>query len=254
MRALRLRSRLKAAAIHSLGSALVAAILGIFVFAIWYPGIYRPLAGGTTLYALVTCVDLTLGPVLTFVVFNISKPRKELFRDIAIIVALQVCGLAYGTYTVFEARPIALVLEVGRFRLVTPANIRVQDLPKAAPAYRALPLLGPRMLATRASRAGEEQRQSIFEALAGFDVGQRPTYWRDYDDGARETAWAEAKPVEQLLKHYPDKANAILARLSVHGLQKANVRFLPVIARGDWTAILDRQGTVRLVLPLDGFF
>lgn len=248
------RPRLRAATLHSVASVSVAALLAIIVFKLWYPSFYRPLAGGTALYALVMAVDLTLGPLLTFVVFNTKKSRRELVLDLAVVVGMQVAGLAYGTYTVFQARPIALVLEGSRFRLVTPVNVRLQELPQAAPAYSALPLTGPRMLATRASRLGEEQRESVMEALGGFDIGQRPTYWRPYDAQAGKEAWDHARPLALLIRHDPKVASYIRSELSQSAIREQDLRFMPVIARGDWTAVIDSRGAIRMVLPVDSYF
>ncbi|HYI06323.1 MAG TPA: hypothetical protein VD858_15630, partial [Reyranella sp.] len=112
-----LRRRAFAAGVHLLISAVVAILAAVLVFGLWYPGAYRLLAGGRDLFLLVTAVDVIIGPLLTFAVFNLAKPRKELRRDLAVIGALQLAALFYGMVTVYEARPIAMVFEVDRFRL-----------------------------------------------------------------------------------------------------------------------------------------
>ena len=43
------------------------------MFGLWFPGIYRTVAGGRDLFLLVTGVDVVLGPLLTFAVFNVRK-------------------------------------------------------------------------------------------------------------------------------------------------------------------------------------
>ena len=65
-----LRSRCKAAAIHLLISLAVASIAALLVFVLWYPGAFRYLAGGRNLFLLVMSVDVVMGPVLSFTVFN----------------------------------------------------------------------------------------------------------------------------------------------------------------------------------------
>jgi hypothetical protein len=51
------RSRFKPALIHLAASLLVAVAVAAMVFALWYPGVYRSLSGGTELFLLVVGVD-----------------------------------------------------------------------------------------------------------------------------------------------------------------------------------------------------
>ncbi len=146
------------------------------MFGLWYPGPFRALAGGRDLFLLVTSVDVVLGPVLTFAVFNRAKPRRELRRDLAIIGLLQLAGLAYGLNTVYAARPVAMVFEVDRLRLVTAVDVAVEELPKALPQYRELPITGPWLLAARAPKGIEEHNDALFKGLAGSDISSRPGF------------------------------------------------------------------------------
>ncbi|WP_309246762.1 hypothetical protein [Ramlibacter montanisoli] len=125
------RARARAAGIHLALSAVVAVLAGLLVFALWYPYPYREISGGRELFLLVVAVDVVLGPLLTFAVFNRAKP--ELRRDLAVIVALQLAGLAYGLWTVQLARPVHMVFEYDRFRVVHRVDIPA-ELEPLAPA------------------------------------------------------------------------------------------------------------------------
>jgi hypothetical protein len=117
----RLRSlapRVGASLAHLAISGLVAALTAGLVFAFWYPMPYRESAGGRELFMLVLGVDVVLGPLLTLIVFDVRKSRRELARDLAVIGAVQLAGLAYGLYTVEGARPVAVALEGDRLRVV----------------------------------------------------------------------------------------------------------------------------------------
>ncbi len=59
--------------LHFLISAAVAAVAAVLVFCVWYPGPFRLMAGGRDLFLLVTSVDVVIGPLLTFAVFNRAK-------------------------------------------------------------------------------------------------------------------------------------------------------------------------------------
>ena len=46
---------------------------------------------------------------------------------------LQLAALVYGLHTVYIVRPVAMVFEVERFRLVTANDVLLDELPKALP-------------------------------------------------------------------------------------------------------------------------
>lgn len=251
--ALALRERFRAAGWHLLGSLLVAALAAALVFGLWYPGAFRGLAGGRSLFLLIVTVDVVLGPMLTFAIFDLRKGWPHLRRDLAAIVALQVGALAYGLHTVYVARPVALTFERDRFRVVTASDVLADELPKALPDYRSLPLTGPWTLSTRAAQPGEEKNDALFMALKGFDTSQRPGFWQPYDD-ARSDAVAAARPLKALLQRHSDRGADLQAQVHDAGLALDHARFLPVIARGNWVAVLNPQGDIVTFLEADGFF
>src|SRR5690606_6560017 len=140
-------TRAGAAGLHLLMSVCIAAAVAILVFAFWYPGDYRLLAGGTELFSLVMVVDVVMGPLLTFVVFDRAKGVAHLRRDISVIALLQMLALSYGLHAMYMGRPIGLAFEFDRFRVVSMAEVVVAELPGAQPAFRRLPLGGPMLFA-----------------------------------------------------------------------------------------------------------
>ena len=93
---LRLESlnRWKAAAIHLSLSALIAATVVTVMLLVWYPPPHFHAMGGEGLLKVLVGVDVTLGPLLTLIIFN---PKKKSLRfDLSVIAALQVAALAYG--------------------------------------------------------------------------------------------------------------------------------------------------------------
>jgi len=249
-----LAPRARAAGIHLLLSGLVALAAAALVFGLWYPGDYRLLAGGRGLFLLVVGVDVVLGPLLTFVVFNPAKSSSHLRRDLAVIALIQLAALAYGLTTVHAVRPVALVFETDRFRVISAADVFRPELPKALPAYRQLPLTGPWLLGTRAAEPGDERNEALLMALnQGIDKGQRPLFWVPYD-ASRSEALARARPVSVLIARYPQRADEIEALLAERGLDAHGVQFLPVIARGDWVALLNPAGDVAAFFAADAFF
>jgi len=250
---LALRQRAIAAGWHLLISAAVAALAAALVFCVWYPGAYRLLSGGRGLFFLVTGVDVVIGPLLTFAIFNLKKGWPHLRRDLAVIGVLQSAALIYGLHTVYAVRPVATVFEVDQFRVIAASDVYLPELPKARPEYRSLPLTGPWLLGTRAAAAGAERNEALFKALEGFDIGQRPTFWQPYAESVK-AALAKSRPVRALLEHYPARAAEFRAGLSEMKAGETTARFLPLRARGDWVIVLDPDGVVLGHLQADGFF
>src|SRR5579864_7352946 len=97
-----MRFRLKLFSLHLLSSASVLTlILGCLYFG-WYrwPGWY--LTDVTRVVLVMVCVDVVLGPTLTFIIANQKKSRRELTRDIGIIVVVQLCALTYGSASLWN--------------------------------------------------------------------------------------------------------------------------------------------------------
>ena len=145
----RLVPALQAALVHLGGSVLVAGLSAALVFGLWFPAPYDELAGGLFLWALIAVVDVVCGPLLTLIVFDRSKPRGELVRDIGFIALLQLAALGYGLYSVAQARPIYLAYEGDRFRLVSMADVDAGKLGEAPPELRSPGYGGPRLLGAK---------------------------------------------------------------------------------------------------------
>lgn len=247
--------RARAAAIHLGICAVIAAIVAWVVLGLWYPWPYSVISGGRHLLLLILSVDLALGPLLMFVIFNRTKTRSHLRRDIAVIAALQLVGLGYGVYTVFEARPVAVVFEVDQFRVVSHVQVLQGELAQALPELRVLSLTGPKVLGTRRPATSEERLKAIDYALQGFDIGARPLYWQPYSVSAKD-ALARARPLSALHERYPQQGVEIDRAVARTGRQAAELVFLPIMARDTgWSALLNaKTGELVGFVPCEGYF
>ncbi len=246
-------SRLRAAAIHLALSALVAALAALLVFGLWYPTPFREISGGRELFFLVVAVDVVLGPLITFAVFDRRKPGRELRRDLAIVVLLQLGALGYGLHTVFQARPVVVALEGDRLRVVTAVALQEADLSKAPPEWQHLTWHGVHVLTTRRAR-GKEQLEAIDMALQGIDVGMRPEFWLPASSTAAEMR-AGARPLAALAARYPARAAELQEYVAATGRSAEQLKYLPLLARRtDWVALVDAQsGRIVGHAPFDGF-
>lgn len=248
-----LATRARAALIHMVASAAVALIAGALVFALWYPGPFGDISGGRGLFLLLMVVDVVIGPLLTFAVFDFRKPRAELRRDLIVVVLLQLAALVYGLYTVAVARPAVIALEGDRLRVVRVIDLEQADFSKAPEDSRSLSWLGPVYLATRAPTA-DENLDAIERGLAGEDIGMRPQFWRPLSE--TKLAYAKAaKPLAALASRYPTRRAELEQAARDVELTVDQLGYLPVLARSTaWSALVDlRSGEVVGYVDIEGF-
>lgn len=248
------RDRLRASAIHMAASLVIAALAAALVFGVWYPYPYREISGGRELFWLVVSVDVVLGPLITLAVFNRNKPLSELRRDLVIVVVLQLAALAYGLWTVSVARPVHLVFEIDRFRVVHAIDVPSEMLDKAPPGVEALPVTGPTLLAVRPFRDSQENMSATMSAVQGVQLGFRPDLWQPYSAAAPEVLKA-ARPVSALKTRFEGRADEIDRVLVQVGAKAQDVVYLPLVGRSYfWTIFLDaRDARVLATMPLDPF-
>ena len=249
------RPRIQAALIHLGASMAVAVVVATMVFAFWYPGAYRSFSGGTELFLLVVGVDLGLGPLITLVIFDRRKPIKELQRDIAVVVVLQLAALVYGLNMVSISRPVVIALEEDRFRVVPASGVYLEELPVASSEFRSLSLTGPRLVRSALPTDPDERTKALSLGFRGYDIGARPALWSPWDAAARAEALAHAKPIAQLALRHPNRKAELDAAIAETGLTAQALVYIPMITfREDWVALLDAaKGDVVGFAPVDGF-
>lgn len=128
-------NRFTAAGTHFLCSvAIFVVLVGVLLF-FWFPNPYFSAAGGWQGLRIVAAVDLVLGPLITLIIFNVKKPRKELATDIAVVVFIQLAALVWGLKAVYEQRPVAVAFLDNSFYTVPAAALNKQgiDLKELAP-------------------------------------------------------------------------------------------------------------------------
>jgi len=248
------KDRLRASGIHLGASLLVAVLAALLVFGLWYPYPYREISGGRDLFVILIAVDVVIGPLITLAVFDRRKPWRELRRDLATVAALQVAALGYGMWSVAVARPVHLVFEIDRFRVVHAVDVP-QDLQgREPPQVKAMPWTGPTLLAARPFRDAAENVDATAAALSGLQIGARPDFWQPYEQ-AKPRVLQAAKPVRQLKTRFANRAPDIDTVLKSAGRNPDAMAYVPVVGRkGFWTAFIDPvTAEVVAFLPLDPY-
>ena len=248
------KDRLKASSIHFAISLVVALLAAMLVFRVWYPYPYRELSGGRELFLLVVGVDVVCGPLLTLVLFNTAKPRAELWRDLGLVALIQMAALGYGLAMVWEARPLFLVQEIDRFKVIAAPDLDDASFAALPAALKPDLWSGPLTVAIREPKTDQERDQVLFESVqGGRDFAERPEFYLPYEGAAALKSLNRAKPLAIFLQKQPSQQAAATELASKKSADIAQWLYLPVVARQDWVAVLDKQGQIQGFLKGDGF-
>jgi hypothetical protein len=179
--------RLKAFAIHlaaSLGALTL--VLGL-LYAGWYrwPGWY--LTGVGRVVAIMVGVDAALGPLLTLLVANPRKPRRELARDIGMIAAVQLVAFVYGTLTLWQGRPLYYTFSERLLETVPASALTSDEIERARrenPALAPYWYSRPRWVWVPLPEDPQLRQKLMGMAMTqGQDIIDMPRYFRPWQDG-----------------------------------------------------------------------
>lgn len=178
------KAKLKAASVHCGITACIAALTASLVYFVWYPGAFASMMRGTPLYLIILAVELCLGPLMSLVIYNPHKSRRELFVDYSIVGVVQVAALIYGLYSVALSRPVYLVFVKDRIEVVAATELNQDDVMQAKDAaYTRLPWFGARSICVESPTDAHEKSELLFSGAAGKDIHVLPKYYRECHDG-----------------------------------------------------------------------
>jgi len=232
---------------HLLISLCIASALASVVFFVWYPQALAYASGVGEIFILLVGVDVVLGPAITLIIFNPLK--KELKRDLGVVVAVQLMALLYGMYTVFLARPVYLVFNLDRFDVVYASDIAEEDLLAAGlESSWSLPMLGPDLVAAKLPSDSVLAKKIVLKAITtGEDIQYKPQYYVPYES-LSQVVRVQMKSIENLRKvnsAHLDNVEAVVA-----DYEGGKLAYMPVVARAhNVIALVD--GMSAEVLSID---
>jgi hypothetical protein len=240
-------SRWRAAGFHFLISLAILAGALALMRLLWYPDFYFAAIGASGLLIILFSVDVTLGPLITLIIFKSGK--KGLKFDLCFIAACQLAALFYGVYTMALARPVFTVFNDDRFEVVQAVDIDLSDA--RYPEFQALPWTGPRWAAVKADGSDDEFVKALLAAvLNGERLSERARFFVPYDE-IKSRVPAAVRPLNRL-RRKGKQVQLVDEFLSAHGITEEQVGYLPITAREEHMAIMiarasgDILGVVRI--------
>jgi hypothetical protein len=248
-----------AASFHFITSGLLIGIIALSLYFLWYPFPYSTLAPGMKILIILGVSDIACGSLLIFVAYNPKKSKRELLIDRSIIIFLQTLACFYGLWVLSQSRPVYVVFEVDRFRVVTASEVDVRELKDAQERFRSLPWLGPSLIGTRVPKDSQELFASVNMSLLGKEPSLRPGWWQDLNEN-RTDIQKRALSISKLFESHAHKQVLIQEELErvykKEGLLKEDLVWLPIVSARENNGVLILSRNTQLpvgFLPVDGF-
>ena len=240
------------AGLHFLGSVLAICLIAVPTFLMWYPSPINIMTGGGNIFLLLIAVNILCGPLLTLFVSGRKKTKNEALFDFGVIVVLQGLALIYGIWSIQTTRPIYLVHELDRFKLISSADVDPKELDTVSKSLT-VGLFEPLKPVSLRAPNPSERKEVLFESVqGGRDYGERPIFYIEYSGAS---VYATGKEVESFIKTYgtPENYRRLEKILNQHKISLRDIRYVPIIAKEDWVAVLKADGEVTGYLKGDGF-
>jgi hypothetical protein len=232
------REKFIATGVHFAVTLLLATLAAALIFLLWYPAPFGQMIGGTELFLLVVGCDLALGPLLSLVIFDSRKSRRELLTDYTVIGVVQIAALVYGVLVVAGARPSYVAFSGDRFEVVSAADLKPGEVAAARdPRYGNVSWTGIQYVAVVVPPG--ERNDAMFQSLEGNEEHTRPRFYVPLES-QRDEIRQQAKPLAQLEKSHPRSAGLFKEALAGVDVPAQRLAWLPIRhLKGFWTAVID---------------
>lgn len=245
-----MKHRLLFALGHLALSALVISAFVSFVLLVWYPAPLGRLEGIFAILMMLIVVDVCVGPLLTVIVASPAKPRRSLYRDMAIIGMAQIAALGYGAYSTFVARPAFIVYNADRFDVVTPGELVWRTGKRADDRrFHSAPLLGPAWAHALPPASEHDRLELMMGAVEGGpDIKNLPDLFHAWPaPSAMDVVRARLQPLQRLDSAGAAQLSQVTAELERTGVPAENAAYVPLIARDGTGVVLLRKSDLAVI-------
>ena len=193
--------RIKFFLVHIITSVIIAFLLTLLVFFIWYPSPLAIAVGVTHIFLMLLVIDVILGPLLGLLVYKEGK--KTLKFDLSVIILIQISALCYGVFSIEQGRPAWLVYNVDRFELVRKNELINTNIQQAQPQFQQPSWFKPQYVATEFAKDIQQRNDEMFaEVLGGISIAQRPERYVELTQ-AKTQIQQRALPLVELQQYNP---------------------------------------------------
>lgn len=231
----KLIQRARASALHFCACLLIAVCITLPLVFWLYPAPFFQASGGMNLLGIILVIDVVIGPVLTFLVFD--REKKSLRKDLWVIAGLQIAALLYGLYVTAMSRPVFMTYVVDRYEMVSAADVDDLEFQKAPKSLKR-PRWGHPEIAYAEQPVDQQERSTImFSALNGVDLNRLFRFYKNASL-AKPKIVERAKPIQELNSY--NSAQAVKEAINSHS--KITLAFVPVQGKKrDLTALVDAK-------------
>ncbi len=173
------KHKLKASLVHlGLSILLVGLVIGSLLF-FFFPQFFISVSDFKEIATLIVSIDLILGPLLTFVVF---QPKKKTLKfDLSVIAAIQLSALVYGAFALYQVHPVYVTFNIDRFTIVSAKDA---DPEKAQyDEYKVSKLTSAKLAFAKMPDDITKRNELLFSAaMGGRDLDARTEYYEPYEN------------------------------------------------------------------------
>lgn len=217
--------RIRASLLHLLFSVVVAGGFAAAAYFLWYPAPLLSIQGGLSVIAILLLVDAVLGPLMTLLVFNPAKSRRELTMDLSLIIVLQASAFAYGAHVVYMERPQYLAFAYSQFYVIRDGDVR-GDVPAALGNAQRYGSFGPRIVYADIPPRADIDGSALMATLAGDPRFASDARQYRLTPTAHARFAAESILTEDIPRHLRDRIEQLAAQhqIDVSDLSLYHVR------------------------------
>lgn len=242
-------ARFKAFAIHFSLSLIIFLIISYFLIFHWFPAPFFFSEGGWQGMKIMIGVDLVLGPLLTLLIYNPLKRRKEIIIDLSVIVIIQLSALAWGLSNVYSQRIMAISYWESSFYAVYPHALTEQGL--GDQHFLQVSQETPPVVYTRQPFRGESDELVTWNSEKGLPIWSIGFLHRPFESGYAVINGLRLMP-EEIYRQQPSAKAEVEKVAEQHNLSVDEVIIVPFRGKyqTEWL-LLSQRGKVLTSIAIN---